>query len=323
MNIRCLEKHDEDESTLGCPVVVVTCALGFSSLANARDRNRHRSDRESNPSYQDSSSQDHNRQSSQSNRRDQTQSNAADDGNMQGRESSNHRYSSDQQPSSNREISQYRDSDSGRSSNQDASLGVTLDPNSQGHGQGVRIMSVYRNSPAAQAGLKSGDRIVKVDGRTVSNAQEVVQRIRQMAPNQSTELTVIADGATEELNVRLGSRAETLQGATIRRGDTESYRDQSDSRYGSSSWSNRQSANNNWSDGSGPSSNESLAQVLASIRQELQQIRQQLSQLKHGSSNRNFDRSNEISYDRDRSTNSPQYRDSEQGQRYNNTGDDR
>lgn len=45
----------------------------------------------------------------------------------------------------------------------------------------VFVMGVRRDSPAAQAGIKLGDRVTAVDGETVKTLQDAVQRITSIA----------------------------------------------------------------------------------------------------------------------------------------------
>jgi regulator of sigma E protease len=47
-------------------------------------------------------------------------------------------------------------------------------------------MGVSKNSPAAQAGIKAGDRVTAVDGKTVETLQGAVQRIRSNSPGLVT-----------------------------------------------------------------------------------------------------------------------------------------
>ncbi len=197
------------------------------------------------------------------------------------------------------------------SANDQASLGVTLDSSFQGQGRGVRISSVYTNSPADRAGLKTGDRILKVDGKSVSNVQDVVRTIQQMNPNESAELTVIANGEQEELDIQLTSRAETIQRAMVDRGRFS----RGDINRGASGYPTNQTIGNRTIGNQSTSqfrsqnpqvgSNESLTQVLTGIRQELQQLRQQIKQLEN---NRHRDEEFTSESDRNRNRESQQNR---------------
>jgi len=50
----------------------------------------------------------------------------------------------------------------------------------------IFVMSVRKNSPAAQAGIKAGDRLTTVDGNTVKTLQDAVQRLTSNSPGAVT-----------------------------------------------------------------------------------------------------------------------------------------
>ena len=64
------------------------------------------------------------------------------------------------------------------------------------------IVSVQQGSPAAQAGVLPGDRILRVDGQPVDNPLTLSHLLRRMA-GRSVELTVVRDGAELTLPVTL------------------------------------------------------------------------------------------------------------------------
>ncbi|HEY9739350.1 MAG TPA: HhoA/HhoB/HtrA family serine endopeptidase [Coleofasciculaceae cyanobacterium] len=67
---------------------------------------------------------------------------------------------------------------------------------------GVLIMSVAKNSPAAQAGLRSGDIIQKVGGKSVKTAAEVQQQVEGSAIGVPLEVEVTREGKMQTLQVR-------------------------------------------------------------------------------------------------------------------------
>jgi putative serine protease PepD len=79
-------------------------------------------------------------------------------------------------------------------------IGVSV--NTQYTGEGAQIGEVTADGPAAAAGLKSGDIIVKVGDRQVSDSTELIVAIRTYAPGDTITLT-LQDGKTVE--VTLGS----------------------------------------------------------------------------------------------------------------------
>src|SRR5262249_45606391 len=70
-------------------------------------------------------------------------------------------------------------------------------------GEGAPVDQVTANAPAAQAGLKSGARIVKFDGRNVASAERVRTAVADKAPGDSVTLTVMREGKEVELKVTL------------------------------------------------------------------------------------------------------------------------
>ncbi len=68
----------------------------------------------------------------------------------------------------------------------------------------VRIQSVHKESPAARAGVKAGDRLVKVKGRTVVDVADVHRYARELSPGDKIELTVERDGQTKGITVEAG-----------------------------------------------------------------------------------------------------------------------
>jgi serine protease Do len=86
--------------------------------------------------------------------------------------------------------------------------------------QGALVADVQADSPAAQAGLKSGDIIQSVDGKPVGNPGELVTRIAGMQPGSTATLSVLRDGEARKVEVTLTTRPGEQQtadaGATAR-----------------------------------------------------------------------------------------------------------
>ena len=71
---------------------------------------------------------------------------------------------------------------------------------------GAGIADVRAGTPAATAGLESGDIVTKVDDESVSSADELRQLIDAKSPGDKVELTLQRDGETKTLEVTLGTR---------------------------------------------------------------------------------------------------------------------
>jgi putative serine protease PepD len=72
---------------------------------------------------------------------------------------------------------------------------------------GVGVTQVETGSAAANAGLKSGDVVTKVDGVTVSTAQSLRAIIAQHQPGDSLSVTITRGGSTQTLKATLGARS--------------------------------------------------------------------------------------------------------------------
>lgn len=73
---------------------------------------------------------------------------------------------------------------------------------------GALVTDVMPDTPARRAGLRAGDVITGVDGRTVTSPQELVDRIRGRHPGDKVRLTWIRKGERFEEDIILGRQAE-------------------------------------------------------------------------------------------------------------------
>ena len=88
-----------------------------------------------------------------------------------------------------------------------AYLGVTVGDNASG--SGAQVGTVRAGSPAAAAGLKSGDVITAVDGVTVENANQLTAAVSGHRPGDELRLTVTRNGSTVQLEATLATRPAT------------------------------------------------------------------------------------------------------------------
>jgi len=85
---------------------------------------------------------------------------------------------------------------------------------------GASVARIYLGSPAAEAGLKPGDRIVQVDGQSVDSPRQAAQYIRKLSPGQEAQFAVVRDGGKKQLTVQVGNLSdfhERLFGENFRR----------------------------------------------------------------------------------------------------------
>lgn len=75
-------------------------------------------------------------------------------------------------------------------------------------GGGVLIGDVSPNTPAAKAGLKSGDVVTEVNGQPVSAANQLQVQIAQMAPGSPIKMKIWRDGKAQDISVTLAELPE-------------------------------------------------------------------------------------------------------------------
>jgi len=75
-----------------------------------------------------------------------------------------------------------------------------------GQQQGVVIINVAPDSPAAKADLKPKDILTSVNGVAVSTAKAAVEEVRKAKPGDTVSLGILRDGQSLTINVTAGSR---------------------------------------------------------------------------------------------------------------------
>ncbi len=73
-------------------------------------------------------------------------------------------------------------------------------------GPGVLLQGVAPGSPAEQAGIRAGDRIVAFDGSSVANLEEYAARLFAARPGQEVRIGLVRDGRRVEVLAKLGRR---------------------------------------------------------------------------------------------------------------------
>jgi len=90
-------------------------------------------------------------------------------------------------------------------------IGASLDGSYDG--EGARIAAgganggpaIVPGGPAAAAGLKAGDVILAMDGKTVQGSSELIVAIRSKQPGDTVTLTVRRDGSERKVDVTLAA----------------------------------------------------------------------------------------------------------------------
>ena len=90
------------------------------------------------------------------------------------------------------------------------------------------ISDVTEKSPALDAGLKSGDTILKVDGQEVKDARDLARKVAKVKPGTSVPVTIVRDGKEQEIAVKIGimpgeDQDGRGQGRQVRRGPQGSW----------------------------------------------------------------------------------------------------
>jgi serine protease Do len=74
---------------------------------------------------------------------------------------------------------------------------------------GILITEVLEESPAAKAGLKQGDIIIKLNDKEVTSNEAFRNTVSLMAPGAKINLVVFRDGKEEKFTVEIGSLSES------------------------------------------------------------------------------------------------------------------
>ncbi|MEM9979355.1 MAG: PDZ domain-containing protein, partial [Cyanobacteria bacterium P01_D01_bin.2] len=81
-----------------------------------------------------------------------------------------------------------------------------------GTDDGVVILGLMRNSPAAQAGLEVGDVIVAMNGSAITDAEQVQQIVQDVGVGEAIALEVDRGGRRVSLDVRTRALPQQRRG---------------------------------------------------------------------------------------------------------------
>jgi serine protease Do len=74
--------------------------------------------------------------------------------------------------------------------------------------KGAMVTSVYTGDPAAKAGIKAGDVILKINGHDVADPRSLTRLVGSLKPNAKVSLDVWREGRTLALSTKLEKRME-------------------------------------------------------------------------------------------------------------------
>lgn len=73
---------------------------------------------------------------------------------------------------------------------------------------GVLVTNVSPDSPAKKAGFKSGDIVIKVDGKSTKSVGQLRSQLGMKSIGDKAKVVVLRDGKTKKLNVKVGKAPE-------------------------------------------------------------------------------------------------------------------
>jgi serine protease Do len=71
--------------------------------------------------------------------------------------------------------------------------------------KGALVSDVTEDSPALAAGIAQGDTILKVDGKEIEDSRDLSRKVAQLKPGQAVPVTVVRDGKTMDISVKIGT----------------------------------------------------------------------------------------------------------------------
>ncbi len=72
--------------------------------------------------------------------------------------------------------------------------------------RGVAVEKVVENSPAAAAGIRDGDVIVRFNGDEITSTRKLTRLIGEVEPDHQVKVTVLRGGSEQEITATLGKR---------------------------------------------------------------------------------------------------------------------
>ncbi len=71
---------------------------------------------------------------------------------------------------------------------------------------GILVAGVYRDGPAAKAGLQPGDVILKIADEGAQDGRTSMNQVAQMKPGEKIKLDILRDGQPKTLTASIGVR---------------------------------------------------------------------------------------------------------------------
>jgi serine protease Do len=74
--------------------------------------------------------------------------------------------------------------------------------------RGVYVAKVYEDNPAHEAGIKSGDVILEVNGEKIETSRDLTLTIANLKVDETVDVKIIREGKEKTVNVKLGKRPD-------------------------------------------------------------------------------------------------------------------
>ena len=81
--------------------------------------------------------------------------------------------------------------------------------------RGALVADVTDKSPAAQAGIRTGDTVLKVNDQEIEQPKDLARKIALIAPGKDAVLTVIRDGKQQQLTVEVGTMPNDVMASEV------------------------------------------------------------------------------------------------------------
>jgi Do/DeqQ family serine protease len=87
--------------------------------------------------------------------------------------------------------------------------------------RGVLISGVLRDGPASAAGVRPGDVVLEVAGRSVANTAQLLNAVAALAPQKPARFALVRDGRAIELTVQIAQRPKAVAQPVVEPDDEE------------------------------------------------------------------------------------------------------